>query len=586
MARTMKKSALILTMLGLLPACEPESADVTLGASQAAATVTLASAAAQHGRYFGTAINFAKLGDPAYVAIGSREFSMVTPENVLAIDATEPQQNTFNFKVGDQICDWAAQNGQKVRGGPLLWHPGQPGWLAGLSGTALRDAMLNHVKGVVSHYQGTIVSWDVVGEAFNDNGTRRLSNFQATGDDWIEAAFVMARQTDSTAKLCYNDYNIESWASAKTQGVYAMVKAFKARGVPIDCVGFESHFVGGVKVPADFRTTLESFTALGVEVALTQLDITGAPTADYASVVETCLAVQGCVGITVWGVRDGDSWRSSDSPLLFDNAGQPKPAYAAVLDVFNGVTTTSLTVTKAGNGSGTITSSPAAITCGSTCKAVFPSGTSVTLTATPTGSAIFEGWSGACTGTGPCTVSMSEARSVTATFLATFPLDVTKDGTGSGTVTSSPEGIACGSACRASFIAGSTVTLTAKADPGSVFTGWYACGPDTSPTCSVDMGNESYVVATFDRTPTTVALTVTKSGNGSGTVTSKPAGINCGSTCTGDFAPGTKVTLVPKAAFGSTFTGWSGACTGTKPCTISMGTAKKADANFRRSWWW
>ncbi|MGW5261051.1 endo-1,4-beta-xylanase [Microbispora sp. NPDC004025] len=301
-----------------------------------AAAGTLGAAAAQTGRYFGTAINTSKLGDPMYTEIAGREFTMVTPENEMKLDATEPRQGVFTFGPGDRVFDWAVQNGKQVRGHTLLWHSGQPQWLQNLSGSALRQAMIDHVNGVMAHYKGKIYAWDVVNEAFADGtGGRRDSNFQRTGDDWIEHAFRAARAADPAAKLCYNDYNIENWTSAKTQAVYTMVKDFRSRGVPIDCVGIQAHFNSGNPYPADFRTTLRSFAALGVDVQITELDIQGAPPATYADVFTDCLSVPRCTGVTVWGVRDPDSWRSNDTPLLFDGDGGKKPAYTAVLNALN-----------------------------------------------------------------------------------------------------------------------------------------------------------------------------------------------------------------------------------------------------------
>ncbi|HMB22200.1 MAG TPA: endo-1,4-beta-xylanase, partial [Anaerolineales bacterium] len=175
-----------------------------------AAASTLGAAAAQSGRYFGTAIAAGKLGDSAYTTIANREFNMITAENEMKIDATEPNQNQFNFAQADQIYNWAVQNGKQVRGHTLAWHAQQPEWMRNMSGTPLRNAMINHINGVMAHYKGKIVYWDVVNEAFEENGSRRNSNLQQTGNDWIEVAFRTARAADPAAKLCYNDYNIEN----------------------------------------------------------------------------------------------------------------------------------------------------------------------------------------------------------------------------------------------------------------------------------------------------------------------------------------------------------------------------------------
>ncbi len=303
----------------------------------AGAASTLGASAAEHGRYFGTAISAGKLGDAAYTTIAGREFGMATPENEMKWDATEPAQNTFSWTAADRIVSFAQGHGMRVRGHALAWHSQQPAWVQGLSGAALRSAMLNHVSTVAAHYRGQIYSWDVVNEAFADgtSGARRDSNLQRTGNDWIEAAFRAARTADPGAKLCYNDYNIDSWTAAKTQAVAAMIRDFRSRGVPIDCVGLQSHFTGGSSYPAGYRSTLANFAALGVDVQITELDITNANPTAYGNVVTDCYAVARCNGVTVWGVRDSDSWRSTESPLLFDGAGTKKAAYTAVLTALN-----------------------------------------------------------------------------------------------------------------------------------------------------------------------------------------------------------------------------------------------------------
>ncbi|GAA3119268.1 endo-1,4-beta-xylanase [Planomonospora alba] len=303
-----------------------------------AAASTLAAAAQQSGRYFGTAIAAGKLGDQTYTTIANREFDMITAENEMKIDATEPNRGQFNFSAGDRIYNWAVQNGKRVRGHTLAWHSQQPDWMRSLSGSSLRQAMINHINGVMGHYKGKIYAWDVVNEAFADgnSGARRDSNLQQTGNDWIEVAFRTARAADPAAKLCYNDYNIDNWNWAKTQAVYNMVRDFKQRGVPIDCVGLQSHFNSNSPYNSNYRTTIQSFAALGVDVQITELDIQGGSATTYANVVNDCLAVPRCTGITVWGVRDTDSWLGANaSALLFDGNGNKKAAYTSVLNALN-----------------------------------------------------------------------------------------------------------------------------------------------------------------------------------------------------------------------------------------------------------
>jgi hypothetical protein len=225
-----------------------------------------------------------------------------------------------------------------------------------------------------------------------------------------------------------------------------------------------------------------------------------------------------------------------------------------------------LTVTRVigGMGAGSVASTPAGIDCGTTCAARFAAGSVVTLTATPAAGSAFAGWGAACSGTTgtTCKVTITADTSVLASFSAptTFPLTVTKQGLGTGTVVSAPSGIQCGATCTASFLAGSSVTLTAVAASGSLFVGWGGACTGTASTCVVPMTKAQSVVASFGGPNPT--FTVTKSGTGAGTVVSTPAGINCGSACSASI-PANTVTLTATAADGSTFAGWSGGCTGT-----------------------
>ncbi|MGW6392526.1 non-reducing end alpha-L-arabinofuranosidase family hydrolase [Streptomyces sp. NPDC055103] len=328
----------------------------------AAGAANLGTQAAPSGRYFGTAVAAGRLGDPAYTAIADREFTMITPENEMKWDAVQPSRGTFTFGPADRIVDRAKANGQRVRGHTTVWHSQLPAWVGSIGDAhTLREVMDRHINTTMTHFKGKIYAWDVVNEAFEDGpgGRLRGSVFQKVlGDGFIEEAFRTARTADSSAKLCYNDYNIENWSDAKTQGVYRMVKDFRSRGVPIDCVGFQSHFGTGGPL-SSFRTTLANFAALGVDVQITELDIAQASPTHYVGAVNACLSVARCTGVTVWGVRDSDSWRSDESPLLYDRNGKPKPAYTAVMNALGSASGTTPgkpsdgTGTDAGTGSGT-----------------------------------------------------------------------------------------------------------------------------------------------------------------------------------------------------------------------------------------
>jgi hypothetical protein len=173
----------------------------------------------------------------------------------------------------------------------------------------------------------------------------------------------------------------------------------------------------------------------------------------------------------------------------------------------------------------------------------------------------------------------SISRLVTGTGVPVGPtLTVKMLGAGAGTITSSPTGINCGTACAASYATGTQVTLTATPATGSTFTGWSGGGCTGTGTCVVTMTADTTVAAGF--VVQSSALTVRMLGDGAGIVTSAPTGINCGSTCSTSFSFNTEVTLTATAATGSIFTGWSGACTGTGSCVVTMNAAKTVTANF------
>lgn len=236
-----------------------------------------------------------------------------------------------------------------------------------------------------------------------------------------------------------------------------------------------------------------------------------------------------------------------------------------------------LTVSKSGSGS--VSSSPAGIDCGATCSGNFANGSTVSLAATPATGYVLSGWTGCSSASGStCSVTMSAAKTVVATFApATSLLSVTKSG--SGTLSSTPAGINCGSVCSASFTTGSTVTLTATPATGYGVTGWSGCSSSSGTSCNVNMTAAKSVSVTFGTTPSTYALTVTKSGSGS--VSSSPLGISCGSTCQFGFNAGTTVTLTATPAARKRFRGWSGACSGTGSCIVTMTAAKKVGATFQ-----
>jgi len=232
----------------------------------------------------------------------------------------------------------------------------------------------------------------------------------------------------------------------------------------------------------------------------------------------------------------------------------------------------SLTVMRSGSGTGLVRGP--GIDCGDRCESSLRDGTEVTLTATPESGSRFVRWSGACEGMqSSCTLRVDRAANVVAEFGRVVGLAVAR--TGDGRVTANVPGIDCGFDCVHSFAAGTIVTLAATPAAGWMFAGWDGPCTGTSPTCVVTLDQTTTVTASFVQL---VTLSIQLAGTGSSSVRSEPTGINCTPTCTAGFPPGASVTLTAVPAPGSMFVGWSGACAGTGPCTVTMDAAKDVHA--------
>jgi endo-1,4-beta-xylanase len=304
--------------------------------------------ASAKGRYFGAALDPGYLDEAGYRDLAVRQFSSITPENAMKWSVVEPLRGSFDWRGADALTAFAKANHKTIRGHNLVWHHQLPSWLTGGDFTAeeVKSIMVDHIATEMTRYKGSIYAWDVINEPFNDDGSWRDTLWRRSmGPSYIAAALNAARAADPEAKLYINEYNVE-FAGLKFAALYALLASLKSSGAPIDGVGLQGHFVLG-RVPSDLRETIAKFAALGLDVAITELDIRvklpadakslAEQAEDYRTVVEACLAVARCVGVSTWGVADGHSWIPSffsgyGAALLFDESYRPKAAYSAIVN--------------------------------------------------------------------------------------------------------------------------------------------------------------------------------------------------------------------------------------------------------------
>ncbi len=337
-----------------------------------------------HGVFLvGAALNLAQIEgrDTQGIGLVRRHFDTISPENVLKWERVHPRPDTFDFAAPDRYVAFGEQNRMFVVGHTLVWHSQTPRWVfqdaqgQPVSRDTLLARMRTHILTVVGRYKGRVQGWDVVNEALAEDGTLRQSPWRRIiGDDYIEAAFRFAHEADPAAELYYNDFSLEN--APKRAGAVALIRKLQAEGIPVAAVGLQGHYKMDWPARAAVDSTIAAFAALGVKVAITELDVDVLPQARgqyrgadvsfraetssvlnpyagalpdsvqqalarrYAELFSVFLEQRAVVGrVTFWGVDDADSWLNNwpvrgrtSYPLLFDRAGRPKPAFEAVVE--------------------------------------------------------------------------------------------------------------------------------------------------------------------------------------------------------------------------------------------------------------
>ena len=305
-----------------------------------------------YGVRLGSAVNSeALLRDPPYAEVLAREFGTVTAEDAMKWGRLEPSRGVYNWTPADQLVNFAARNGQQVYGHTLVWHEATPAWLTAdeLPRQEAADLLSGHITDVVTHFRGKVWAWDVVNEPLEADGSVRETLWsRSLGPDYIAQALRLARAADPSVRLFINDFGIEG-VNQKSDALYAMVQRWRAAGVPIDGIGFQTHTTTSRGLPRSFVANLKRFAALGLDLAITEADVRMPlpVTPDlletqakiYGDAVRACLAVSQCVSFTVWGFSDRYSWvptvhADAGAACVLDADLSPKPAYAALTSAF------------------------------------------------------------------------------------------------------------------------------------------------------------------------------------------------------------------------------------------------------------
>ena len=331
----------------------------------------------------GTALNATRYPgfDKALQASIVGHFNAMTAENAMKWERIHPTEGDWNWAPADMLVNLAEEHGMHLTGHTLIWHQQTPDWVFNdaegnvASRELLLKRMETQIKTVVGRYKGRVASWDVLNEAFEEDGSLRDTPWRRIiGDDYIELAFAMAHQADPDALLFYNDYNM--FAPGRRAATIAMVEKLRAKGIPVHGIGMQAHMRFDYPATLDeFEASIVAFAELGVDVALTELDISvlpwpgekagGADIADrhayeaamnpYAdgltAAAEDALNQRWVdlfrillrhsdkiTRVTFWGINDANTWRNNwpmrgrtDYPLLLDRNNEPKPVWQDII---------------------------------------------------------------------------------------------------------------------------------------------------------------------------------------------------------------------------------------------------------------
>jgi endo-1,4-beta-xylanase len=317
---------------------------------------TLRQLADERGILIGTAVGSSPfLKDEQYKQVLAEEFNVITLENELKFSNVHPQKQKYNFLVPDVMVKYANENNMQVRGHTLVWHNGNPDWLLdkGYTKAEMKAILKEHIQTVMKRYKGKVYAWDVVNEAFDDEGKLRNNIWlEKIGPEYIELSFKWAYEADPQALLFYNDFGNESM-NKKSNAIYKMAKNLRDKGIPIDGIGFQMHT--NIKTNLNYAKIEQNFKRLseiGLQVQITEMDVK-TYTSDasyeeklddqasiYSKALKVCLKVDNCSAFVTWGFTDRYTpiparVGADDYPLLFTSEYERKPSYDALHEVLS-----------------------------------------------------------------------------------------------------------------------------------------------------------------------------------------------------------------------------------------------------------
>jgi len=270
-----------------------------------------------------------------YSDMAGLEFNIVSTENSMKWGYVNPEPGTYRWADADNVISFAQHYNHVVHGHPLIWHRQLPIWIREAPQNSLQGHMREFIHRMATRYGDDVAIWDVVNEPISDEGGYRDSIwYQAMGEDYIDIAFRQARESDPDGILLLNEYDI-AWDTPKTATLFPLLESLQAQGTPLDGVGFQLHIDSEFDKFDEVEANFQRVADMGLDIYVTELDVaiwdnsTGeAEQAQvYERILDICLNQPRCKALQIWGFTDQYSWRRNNSPLIFDEDYQPKPAY-------------------------------------------------------------------------------------------------------------------------------------------------------------------------------------------------------------------------------------------------------------------